>query len=131
VINCKARDFTHLYSGLPHFPCLIGERRGNIRARSSSGPAEVHRTAGEILLNSSDPDAAKAQAHFERALKIARAQQARSWELRAATGLARLWRDQRRRTEDRDLLAPIYGWFTEGFDTLDLREAKALLDNLA
>ena len=93
--------------------------------------AEVHRTAGEIALNSSDPDAAKAQAHFERALKIARAQQARSWELRAATGLARLWRDQGRRTEARDLLAPIYGWFTEGFDTLDLREAKALLDNLA
>ena len=93
--------------------------------------AEVHRTAGEIALNSSDPDAAKAQAHFERALKIARAQQARSWELRAATGLARLWRDQGRRTEARDLLAPIYSWFTEGFDTLDLREAKALLDNLA
>jgi predicted ATPase len=93
--------------------------------------AEVHRTAGEIALNSSDPDAAKAQAHFERALKIARAQQARSWELRAATGLARLWRDQGRRTEARDLLAPIYNWFTEGFDTLDLREAKALLDNLA
>ena len=92
--------------------------------------AEVHRTAGEIALNSSDPDAAKAQAHFERALKIARAQQARSWELRAATGLARLWRDQGRRTEARDLLAPIYSWFTEGFDTLDLREAKALLDNL-
>ena len=93
--------------------------------------AEVHRTAGEIALNSSDPDAAKAQAHFERALKIARAQQARSWELRAATGLARLWCDKGRRTEARDLLAPIYGWFTEGFDTLDLREAKALLDNLA
>jgi predicted ATPase len=93
--------------------------------------AEVHRTAGEIALNSSDPEAAKAQAHFERALKIARAQQARSWELRAATGLARLWRDQGRRTEARDLLAPIYSWFTEGFDTLDLREAKALLDNLA
>ena len=93
--------------------------------------AEVHRTAGEIALNSSDPDTAKAQAHFERALKIARAQQARSWELRAATGLARLWRDQGRRTEARDLLAPIYSWFTEGFDTLDLREAKALLDNLA
>ena len=92
--------------------------------------AEVHRMAGEIALDSSDPDAAKAQAHFERALEIARAQQARSWELRAATGLARLWRDQGRRTEARDLLAPIYSWFTEGFDTLDLREAKALLDNL-
>ena len=93
--------------------------------------AEVHRTAGEIALMSSEPDAAKAQTHFERALEIARAQQARSWELRAATSLARLWRDQGRRTEARDLLAPVYGWFTEGFDTLDLKEAKALLDNLA
>ena len=92
---------------------------------------EVHRTAGEIALMSSEPDAAKAQTHFERALEIARAQQARSWELRAATSLARLWRDQGRRTEARGLLAPVYGWFTEGFDTPDLKEAKALLDELA
>ena len=93
--------------------------------------ADVHRTAGEIALMSSDPDAAKAQAHFERALEIARAQQTRSWELRAATSLARLWRDQGRRAEARDLLAPVYSWFTEGFDTLDLKEAKALLEELA
>jgi predicted ATPase len=93
--------------------------------------AEVHRTAGEIELMSSRPDAAKAEGHFERALEIARAQQARSWELRAATSLARLWRDQGRRAEAHDLLAPVYGWFTEGFDTLDLKEAKALLDELA
>ena len=92
--------------------------------------AEIHRTAGEIALMSPEPDAAKAQAHFERAIAIARAQQAKSWELRAATSLARLWRDQGKRDEARDLLAPIYGWFTEGFDTLDLKEAKALLDEL-
>jgi class 3 adenylate cyclase/predicted ATPase len=92
---------------------------------------EVHRTAGEIALMSSEPDAAKAQTHFERALEIARAQQARSWELRAATSLARLWRDHGRRTEARGLLAPVYGWFTEGFDTHDLKEAKALLEELA
>jgi predicted ATPase len=61
----------------------------------------------------------------------ARKQQAKSWELRAATSMSRLWRDQGQRTEARDLLAPVYGWFTEGFDTLDLKEAKALLDELA
>jgi class 3 adenylate cyclase/predicted ATPase len=92
--------------------------------------AEIHRTAGEIALMSSTPDAAKAQAHFERALEIARAQQARSWQLRAATSLARLFRDQGRRGEAHDLLAPVYSWFTEGFDTLDLKEAKALLAEL-
>ena len=93
--------------------------------------AEVHRVAGEIALMSPEPDAAKAQAYFERALSVARAQQAKSWELRAATSLARLWRDQGKRDEARDLLAPIYGWFTEGFDTLDLKEAKALLGGAA
>ena len=92
--------------------------------------AEIHRTAGEIALMSPEPDAAKAQAHFERAIAIARAQEAKSWELRAATSLARLWRDHGERQQARDLLAPVYGWFTEGFDTADLKEAKALLDEL-
>jgi predicted ATPase len=92
--------------------------------------AEIHRTAGEIALMSPEPDAAKAQAHFERAIAIARAQKAKSWELRAATSLARLWRDHGKRQQARDLLAPVYGWFTEGFDTADLKEAKALLDEL-
>ena len=77
------------------------------------------------------PDAAKAQAHFERSLAVARAQQAKSWELRAATSMARLWRDQGKRQQARNLLAPVYGRFTEGFDTLDLKEAKLLLDELA
>ena len=92
--------------------------------------AEVNRIAGEIALKSSQPDAAKAEAYFERALAVAREQQAKSWELRAAMSMARLWRDQGKRDEARDLLAPVYGWFTEGFDTLDLKEAKALLDEL-
>jgi predicted ATPase len=93
--------------------------------------AEVNRIAGEIALKSPQPDATKAEEYFERALAVARKQQARSWELRAATSMARLWRDQGKRDEARELLAPVYGWFTEGFDTLDLREAKALLDALA
>jgi predicted ATPase len=92
--------------------------------------AEVNRMAGEIALNSPEPDAAKAEAYFHRALAVAREQQAKSWELRAAMSMARLWRDQGKRQQARDLLAPVYGWFTEGFDTLDLKEAKTLLDEL-
>jgi predicted ATPase len=91
---------------------------------------EIQRIAGEIALLSSCADVEAAQAYFERALTLAREQQAKSWELRAATSLARLWRDQGKRIEARDLLAPIYGWFTEGFDTLDLKKATALLDAL-
>ena len=78
-----------------------------------------------------DRDAAKAQVYFEHALAVARQQKAKSWELRAAMSLARLWRDQGKVSEARELLAPVYGWFTEGFDTRDLKEAKALLEELA
>jgi predicted ATPase len=80
---------------------------------------------------SPEQDAAKAEAYFTRALNVARQQKAKSWELRAAMSMARLWRDQGKRNEARELLAPVYGWFTEGFDTLDLKEAKTLLDELA
>jgi predicted ATPase len=90
--------------------------------------AEVHRMAGEIALMLLEPDLAKAEAYFERSLAVARAQQAKSWELRAAMSMARLWRHQGKRQQAQDLLAPVYGWFTEGFDTLDLKEAKALLE---
>ena len=93
--------------------------------------AEVNRIAGEIALMSPQPDAAKAEAYFERALAVARKQQAKSWELRAAMSLARLWRDQGKAQQARELLAPVYGWFTEGFDTRDLKEAKVLLEELA
>jgi class 3 adenylate cyclase/predicted ATPase len=92
--------------------------------------AEACRVTGEISLRSPQPDLDAAQAHFERALKLARAQQAKSWELRAAMSMARLWRDQGKRDEARELLAPVYAWFTEGFDTRDLEEAKTLLDEL-
>jgi predicted ATPase len=92
--------------------------------------AEVNRVAGEIAVKSPAPHTAKAQGYFERALTVARQQQAKSWELRAAMSLARLWRNQGKVREARELLAPIYGWFTEGFGTRDLREAKALLGGL-
>jgi predicted ATPase len=90
----------------------------------------VYRLAGEITLMAAEPDTAKAEPYFERALAIARSQQAKSWELRAATSLAQLWRHQSKQDEARDLLTPIYDWFTEGLDTRDLKEAKALLDTL-
>ena len=94
--------------------------------------AEVYRTGGEIaLLNRPSQMRQKQRAYFERALAVARQQQAKSWELRAAMSLARLWRDQGKVQQARELLAPVYGWFTEGFDTRDLKEAKALLEELA
>ena len=93
--------------------------------------AEVSRIAGDIALRSPERDAAKPEAYFERALAVARQQQAKSWELRAAMSLARLWRDQGKPQQARELLAPVYGWFAEGFDTRDLKEANALLKELA
>jgi predicted ATPase len=93
--------------------------------------AEVHRTAGEIALMSSKRHAARAEACFKRALAIARRQHAKSWELRAAMSLARLWADQGKRREAGHLLAPIYGWFAEGLDTLDMKVARTLLAQLA
>jgi tetratricopeptide (TPR) repeat protein len=91
--------------------------------------AELHRLEGIALVNLNRLD--EGQRAFDAALQIARRQQAKAYELRAATCLARLWRDQGKRKEARELLAPVYGWFTEGFDTVDLKEAKALLDELA
>ena len=93
--------------------------------------AEVHRVAGETALASPNPDVVKAEAHFENALAVARKQQAKSFELRTAVSVARFWRDQGKRNEARDLLTPIYGWFTEGFETRDLKKAKVLLNELA
>jgi hypothetical protein len=103
----------------------------NLRTKQRWWEAEVHRVAGEIALRSPEPNAAKAQAYFQRALVVARQQQAKSWELHASMSLARLWRDQGKVQQARELLAPVYGWFTEGFDTRDLKAAKALLEELA
>ena len=107
----------------------IGEAMTALKtAKENWCEAEVCRVAGEIALKSSERDGAKAQAYFERSLAVARQQEAKSWELRAAMSLARLWRDQGKVQEARELLAPVYGWFSEGFETRDLKEAKALLE---
>lgn len=92
--------------------------------------AELYRLQGEIVL-AADGAPSDAEALFQRALEIARGQEARSFELRSATRLARLWQRQGKESQARDVLAPVYGWFTEGFDTRDLKDAKALLDELA
>jgi class 3 adenylate cyclase/predicted ATPase len=129
-------------SSLAAIEARIGHRReamrliGEATAVVESGEegwmsAELHRLAGEIALLEPDPDRAKAQTHFECALAVARDQQAKFWELRAAMSMARLWRDQDKRREASDLLAPVYSWFNEGFATADLKEAKSLLDGLA
>ena len=91
---------------------------------------EAYRLKGEFLLRQATPDTAQAEACFQQALAIARRQQAKSWELRAAMSLSRLWQQQGKQAEARELLTPIYGWFTEGFDTADLQDAKALLEEL-
>jgi predicted ATPase len=92
--------------------------------------AELHRRKGEVVLCLSEPDTPEAERCFRKATAVAQAQGAKLWELRAAVSLARLWRDQGKRAQARDLLAPVYGWFTEGFDTADLKDAKALLEEL-
>ena len=109
----------------------IGEMMTAVQTTKESwSEADLHRVAGEVALKSPEPYAAKAEAYFEHALDVARQHQAKSWELRAAMSLARFWRDQGKPQQARELLAPVYGWFTEGFDTRDLKEAKALLEGL-
>jgi predicted ATPase len=123
------------YAGLSQFDDAwrcIGEAMTAVETTKEKwSEAEVHRVAGEIALLSQEPDTAKAEAYFERALSVGRQQQAKSWELRAAMSMARLWRDQGKQKQARELLAPVYGWFTEGFDTRDLKEAKSLLEKLS
>jgi predicted ATPase len=92
--------------------------------------AELHRLTGELLLHQPSPAVHQVLTCFHCALEVARRQEAKSWELRAAMSLSRLWQRQGKCAEARELLAPIYGWFTEGFDTADLQEAKVLLDEL-
>jgi len=123
------------YAGLSQFDDAwrcIGEAMTAVETTKEKWcEAEVHRVAGEIALLLQEPDTAKAEAYFDRALAVARKQQAKSWELRAAMSMARLWRNQGKRDQARELFASVYGWFTEGFDTLDLKDAKALIDELS
>ena len=93
--------------------------------------AELYRLQGDLMLAHAPRQHAEAQALYQQALDLARRQQAKSWELRAAMSLSRLWQCQDKSDEARQVLAEVYGWFTEGFDTVDLQEAKTLLDALA
>jgi predicted ATPase/DNA-binding winged helix-turn-helix (wHTH) protein len=131
---CYMSDLAQAHAGLGRVDDARAWIREAMTAVQASGAtwseAEIYRVAGEIALLAPEPDAAKAEACFEHALSLARTQQAKSWELRAATSLARLWRDHRKRRKAYELLGPVYGSFTEGLDTLDLRQARALLDEL-
>ena len=100
------------------------------KSREHQWEAELYRLQGELLLTRAAAHHLEAEACFQQALTIARRQQAKAWELRAAMSLSRLWQQQGKRTEAHQLLAPVYGWFTEGFDTADLQEARTLLETL-
>jgi class 3 adenylate cyclase/predicted ATPase len=130
-LSCLARAYADLGKFDDAWRCIREALTAVEATKEKWCESEIHQIAGEIALMSPTPDAAKAETYFERALAVARKQQAKAWELRAAMSMARLKRDQGKRDEARDLLAPVYGWFTEGFDTLDLKQAKALLDELA
>jgi class 3 adenylate cyclase/predicted ATPase len=128
VLLAEAAGYAgHLEEGLH----LLAEARTVLEVNGQGELlAEAYRLQGALLLRQATPDTVQAEACFQQSLAVARRQQAKSWELRAAMSLARLWQQQGKRAEARDLLAPIYGWFTEGFDTADLQDAKVLLDEL-
>ena len=128
--SCLARAYADLGEFDDAWRCIGEAMTAMETTKETWFEADVHRVAGEVALMSPPPDAAKAEEYFERALAVARQQHAKSFELRASMSLARLWRDQGKVQQARELLAPVYGWFTEGFDPRDLKEAKALLDEL-
>jgi predicted ATPase len=127
---CLARAYAELGRYDDAWRCITEAINAIETTKETRWEAEVNRVAGEISLMSPEPDAAIAEAHFTQALTVARQQQAKSWELRAAMSLARLWRDKGKVQQARELLAPVYGWFIEGFDMRDLKEAKSLLEEL-
>jgi predicted ATPase len=133
----------------PHFLALLAEAYGTIGEPEAGLTAlaealahvdttgerwyesEIYRLKGTLLLQQSEDNQTEAESCFQHAIAIAQNQSAKSWELRASTSLANLWQQQGKRQEAHDLLAPVYNWFTEGFDTADLQDAKVLLDELA
>jgi predicted ATPase len=148
LVASSASNFAGIAVQRPHFLALLAEAYGTIGESEAGLTAlaealtlvdktgegwyepEVYRLKGELLLQQSSGNSTEAETCFYHAISIAQNQQAKSWELRAATSLARLWQQQGKRQEAYDLLAPLYSWFTEGFDTADLTDAKVLLDEL-
>jgi predicted ATPase len=149
TLALAAYKLTGATVGMPHALCYLGHayaglgKYGDARhcieeaivmAQTTDEKwceGEINRIAGTISIGSHTSDESEAERYLERALAVARQQQAKSWELRAAMSMARLWRGQGKPQQAHKLLAPVYDWFTEGFDTLDLKEAKALLEELA
>jgi len=149
-INQGMRDYraTGAELGRPYFLALLAEAYGIVEQPEAGlmvltealtlvdttgerwYEAALYRLKGELLLQRSSDNHTEAETCFQHAISIAQSQQAKSWELRAATSLARLWQQQGKRDEARQVLGDVYGWFTEGFDTADLQEAKALLESL-
>src|SRR6516164_7708840 len=124
-LSYLAKAYTDLEQFDDAWRCMEEAKTAVTTTKERWYEAELYRMAGEIALKSKRSNAKNAQVNFDRALSIARAQYAKSWELRAAVSTARLWRDHGRRSDAYDLLAPIYARFTEGFESLDLKEAKA------
>ena len=131
---CYLTFLARALSAIGHFEEALAFARDAMAITRTSGElwfvSDIHRTIGEIALLGSEPNLTEAQSQFVRAVEIARERQARSFELRAAISLARFWCEQERRVEARDVLGAAYSWFTEGFGTTDLKEARALLEEL-
>lgn len=123
---------THLAAGqIDDAKVASGQAKDIVEATNERWmEADIYRLEGDIIMCESPKHVNEAESCYTKALKLARGEQARSLELRAATSLARLWEDQGKREKAADVLAPIYEWFTEGFDTADLKRAKMLLDEL-
>ena len=127
--SCLARSYAELGQLDDAWRCISEATTTAKTTKETAWEVEGQRLAGAIALLADDEESA--EAYFDRALAVARQQKVKFWELRASMSLARLWRSQGKPQQARELLAPVYGWFTEGFDTLDLKEAKALLEELA
>jgi predicted ATPase len=143
-LRAQGSDLVHPFWSTVIARCLVARRKiaeavelldnalaEVVRVGSGVWEPEFLWLIGDMLRTNDATELERTERSYQSAINVAQSQSARMWELRAATGLGRLWRDQGKRTEARELLAPIYDWFTEGFDTLDLKDAKALLDELA